>query len=50
MRLSKSKYQSGLQCEKRLWLELHEPEEASEPSAAQELIFDRGTEVGVLAR
>ncbi len=48
--LSKSKYLSGLQCEKRLWLEINDPDKATPLSETQKLIFDRGAEVGILAR
>jgi len=49
-RLSKSKYMAGLQCEKRLWYEVHRPELKPEPPAFQQRIFDQGTLVGELAR
>jgi len=48
--LSKSKYLSGLQCVKKLWLEIHKPELIPEVSPAQQKIFDQGTEIGRLAR
>ena len=48
-RLSKSKYLSGLQCHKRLWLEIHKPELASPPPPGRQRIFDQGTTVGELA-
>ncbi len=47
--LSKSKLLSHRQCPKRLWLELHNPELA-EISAATQLAFDFGHEVGAVAR
>lgn len=49
-RLSKSKFLSGLQCHKRLYLEVHHPALATKPDAATQAIFDMGTEVGELAR
>ena len=49
-RLSKSKFLSGLQCHKRLYLELHHPSLATKPDAATQAMFDMGTEVGELAR
>jgi len=49
-RLSKSKYLSGLQCHKRLYLEIHSPELATEPDEHTQAILDMGTEVGELAR
>ena len=49
-RLSKSKFLSGLQCQKRLYLEVHQPSLATKPDAATQAMFDMGTEVGELAR
>ena len=49
-RLSKSKFLSGLQCHKRLFLEVHHPSLATKPDAATQAMFDMGTEVGELAR
>jgi len=48
-RLSKSKIISGLQCSKRLWLEIHHPAYA-EFSAQTEHIFANGHRVGEVAR
>jgi hypothetical protein len=48
-RLSKSRIQSGRQCHKRLWLELHEPRAAQWTSSAQARL-DEGTRFGDLAR
>lgn len=51
MQLSKSKFISGLQCDKRLWLSVHEkdaPELQVDPGL--QAIFDHGTHVGELAR
>jgi hypothetical protein len=49
--LSKSRFVSGSQCHKRLWLETFEPD-APElvPDAGLQAVFDRGTRVGELAR
>ena len=47
--LSKSKLLAHRQCPKRLWLEIHRPELA-EISAATQLAFDFGHEVGAVAR
>jgi predicted RecB family nuclease len=49
--LSKSRFTSGLQCHKQLWWRVHEPA-APElvPDAAQQVRFDNGTLVGVVAR
>lgn len=49
-RLSKSKFLSGLQCHKRLYLEVHHPSLATKPDAGTQAMFDMGTEVGELAR
>ena len=49
-RLSKSRFLAGLQCLKRLYLEVHAPELATEPDAHQQAILDMGTEIGELAR
>ncbi len=46
--LSKSKFVSGVQCEKKLWLSKHQPEEAHW-GQAQEAVFASGTSVGELA-
>lgn len=51
MHLSKSRFTTGLQCDKCLWLSVHEkdaPELESDP--AQQAVFDRGHHVGELAR
>jgi predicted RecB family nuclease len=50
MRISKSRFMAGRQCLKRLYLQTHEPELASEPDAAAEAIIEQGREVGLLAR
>jgi len=50
IRLSKSKFLSGLQCHKRLYLEIHAPESATQPDASTQAILEMGTEVGELAR
>ena len=44
--LSKSKYLSGLQCEKRLWLEINDPGKASETSEYQQRLFDQKKKKG----
>jgi hypothetical protein len=49
-RLSKSRYQTGLQCPKALWLACHEPRLADPVGETQQHIFDTGNEVGALAR
>jgi predicted RecB family nuclease len=49
-RLSKSKYLSGLQCLKRLYLEIHARDLASEMDEGTQAVLDAGTRVGELAR
>ena len=48
-RLSKSRFQKGLQCEKALWLSIHEPESADPITESKQWVFDQGTEVGRVA-
>jgi len=48
--LSKTRFMAGMQCHKRLWLELFRPELAAEVDAATQYRFDQGTLVGELAR
>ena len=48
-RLSKSRFQKGLQCEKALWLAVHARELADQVTEARQWIFDQGAEVGRLA-
>src|SRR5271170_232197 len=50
IRISKSKFCAGVQCLKRLYLQVHSPELAAEPSGATEAIMQQGHEVGMLAR
>lgn len=51
MQLSKSKFISGLQCDKRLWLSVHEKDAPElQVDSALQVIFDHGTHVGELAR
>ncbi len=50
MRLAKSRYLSGLQCPKRLYLEIHARELATPFDEGTQAILDAGTEVGELAR
>jgi len=49
-RLSKSKFLSGLQCHKRVYLEIHRPELATPPDLSTQAILAMGTEIGLLAR
>lgn len=49
--ISKSRYCSGLQCLRKLWWEVHEPEAPElQPDARLRLVFDSGHRVGELAR
>jgi len=47
--LSKSKYMSGLQCSKYLWLLFHDPSKVSQPDASTQHVFDEGHRIGELA-
>lgn len=49
-RLSKSRFQTGLQCRKALWLSTRARELADSTSETQQHIFDTGNAVGELAR
>lgn len=48
--LSKSQFLRGLQCRKSLWLYRNRPELRTPPDEAQQTVFERGNEVGLLAR
>ena len=48
--LSKSRYMAGLQCLKRLYLEVHHRELADPVAPSQQAVFDVGNRVGELAR
>jgi hypothetical protein len=49
--LSKSRYCVGLQCHRRLWWQVHEPDAPElEVDPQQQVVFDRGHLVGELAR
>ncbi len=50
MKLSKSKFVAGVQCLKRVYWEVHEPELAAEPDDATQAILEQGQEVGRLAQ
>jgi predicted RecB family nuclease len=50
MRITKSKFCAGVQCLKRLYFQVYQPELAAEPDAASEAIIQQGREVGLLAR
>ena len=48
--LSKSKYLTGLQCLKLLWLEINDPKRLPETDLFTQFIFDQGHLVGKLAK
>lgn len=48
--LSKSKFLAGLQCHKRVYLEVHRPQLATPPDPSTQAILDMGTEIGILAQ
>src|SRR6266536_3101389 len=50
-RLSKSRFTSGLQCHKKLWWEVHEPDAKElQPDKVLQDLFDQGRQVGEAAR
>ena len=49
-RLSKSKFLSAFQCEKKLWLEIHDKDKATPISDVQKSIFDQGHYAGEVAQ
>lgn len=50
MTISKSQFVAGCQCLKRLYWQVHEPEQAVEPDTATVAVMEQGREVGRLAR
>ena len=50
IRLSKSKFVVGVQCLKRLYFQIHQPELAEEADEGQDARFEQGHEVGWLAQ
>jgi len=48
--LSKTKYITGLQCPRLIWIEIHEPEKVPETDPVTQYIFDQGHEVGYLTQ
>lgn len=50
MILTKSQFIAGVQCLKRLYWIVHEPELVGESSASSQAIIEQGREVGLLAR
>jgi predicted RecB family nuclease len=49
IRISKSKFVAGIQCLKRLYFQVHQPELAEEEDEGQESRFEQGEAVGLLA-
>ena len=50
IRISKSKFVAGIQCAKRLYFQVHQPELAEEADEGQEARLEQGQEVGLLAQ
>ena len=50
MNISKSKFVAGIQCLKRLYLEVHQPELAAEPDDASKAAMAQGYQVGLVAQ
>jgi hypothetical protein len=50
MLITKSKFVAGVQCLKRLYLMVHQPELAAGPDDSAQAIIDQGHEVGLLAQ
>ena len=48
--LSKSRFISGLQCPRYLWVLANDPTRVPEPDAGTQFVFDQGHEVGNLAK
>ena len=50
MLITKTKFLAGIQCLKRLYFTVHEPELAAQPDESVQTIIEQGREVGLLAR
>src|SRR5258705_11394340 len=50
MRISKSKFVAGVQCLKRLYFQVHQPELATGSSESTEAVMDQGPQVGLVAQ
>jgi len=50
MRISKSKFVAGVQCLRRLYWQVHQPELAADPSPGSQFVMEQGQDVGRLAR
>ena len=50
MKISKSRFVAGVQCLKRLYWQVHEPELAAAAERSRQAIIQQGHDVGMLAR
>src|SRR5689334_13639854 len=50
VRISKSKFVAGIQCLKRLYFQVHQPEDAEQVDEGQEARLEQGQEVRLLAQ
>jgi predicted RecB family nuclease len=50
MRISKSKFVAGVQCLKRLYFQVHQPELATGSTEATRAVLDQGLQVGLVAQ
>ncbi len=50
MRISKSKFVAGIQCLKRLYFQVHQPELATGSTEATEAVMEQGHQVGLVAQ
>src|SRR5712691_4646877 len=50
MRISKVKFVAGVQCLKRLYLQVHEPGLAAELDEASKAVIEQGRQVGLVAQ
>ncbi len=50
IRISKTKFVAGVQCLKRLYLEVHQPELAGELDEASKAVIEQGRQVGLVAQ
>src|SRR6267154_4948021 len=50
MRISKSKFAAGVQCLKRLYFQVHQPELATGSTEATETVMEQGHQVGLVAQ
>jgi hypothetical protein len=50
MRISKSKFVAGVQCVKRLYFQVHQPELATGSTDSTEAVMEQGRQVGLVAQ